>query len=215
MSISKCDLTLDWRQPPWRPDEPAHPDRAMQSLPKIVPIAALTLASGLAAPRAVASPPRPLPVAQHLINEAAAALEQARFTLVDSPGLRAKNEPLAAYVTRTLAVRQGETPAETASRFMDVVRMLDTAAVRTRWARTMPQLADNSYDNRGLWKRITLRLSELPIQVHRLRTDAETIEKLARTSRQKIEVAPAVSAEVTQALLTITEALDALKDALP
>lgn len=156
---------------------------------------------------------------QRRINEFAAALEQARFVLVEGTGLRRKGEPLQPYLHRISQPLPSETLTAYLTRISRYVDALAAAADATAPLRHSPPLSDGSMENQAVWRRSMRALSLLPARIRKLRTAWRTIRTLivhpSAASRSNVPAPPQMDVELTRTLELELSAFSALRDALP
>jgi hypothetical protein len=145
---------------------------------------------------------------QRRINALAACLYQTNQTLVETPGLRRPEEPLAAYFGRLLTAQSGEKPAARRARIDGYLALLEQAVERTAEIRKIPTLHTASTPNRALWQQISLNLNDVAAYLAKARAD------WAREGTR-----PGVPSEtaktMAQTIWHIQNAYAALRDALP
>jgi len=147
-------------------------------------------------------------VTQRRINAAAASLYRVHLALVEEPGLRRPEEPLAAYFGRLLALQPGEKPAARHARVAEYLALLSQMANQTAPLRKIPVLQSNSSPNRALWQQISLNLQDVSASVTKVGMAWGREEANPGTPTETAKV-------LTKALWQIQNAYAALRDALP
>ncbi len=150
------------------------------------------------------------PVTQRQINEWAAALQRARFTLIEDTGLRQPGETLDAYLRRVAQPLPGEKSPAYRTRIEGYIGALAQATHATAPARHIPQLRDGSQVNRQTWQRATRMLSLLPARLLRLRGAQQASQHPGGP-----ESARSLEAELIQSMDVVLAAFSALRDARP
>lgn len=146
---------------------------------------------------------------QRSINEYAAALERARFALVEETRLRLSGEPLSAYLRRIAQPLPGEPTIAYRARITSYIRSLSLCAEATTPLHHMPLLWDNGERNRQSWQRAVRSMSLLPVRTRKLRAAWHSFAvKNAQAQRS-------LDAELAQTLDIVLAAFAALRDATP
>jgi hypothetical protein len=173
---------------------------------------AVFLASLLAGLPALASAQRAgaALVTQRRINEWAAALERARFAIVEDTRLRQPHETLDSYLKRIAQPLPGEPPAAYDRRITGYLDALSAAVDATEPARRMPALKDESLSNRQVWQRAVRDIGLLPKRVRLLRSAWQATWHLL--SGRSVH---SFGAELAQTLDLVLAAFASLRDARP
>ncbi|HZO88638.1 MAG TPA: hypothetical protein VFB38_09900 [Chthonomonadaceae bacterium] len=158
--------------------------------------------------RAAESAP-PVPITQRRINEMAAALEEARRTLIAETGLRLPGEALSHYLARIAAPLPGETPARHRARITGYLAALQRATALTASGRQAPHLLDDRPANRLAWEQAASALRHLPGHVARL----EAAWQRCRESRNP--PSREFVAELGESVHLLLTAYEKLRDAQP
>ena len=145
---------------------------------------------------------------QRRINTLAACLLQTHITLVETPGIRRPEEPLAAYFGRLLALQPGETPSIRHARIAAYLALLGRTVDRTSSLRTIPALQTTSATNRALWQQISLNLRDVSSYLVKARGEWEREQWRPGSASE-------TSRSVAQVLWHIQNAYAALRDARP
>jgi hypothetical protein len=145
----------------------------------------------------------PLPISQREINECAASLEAVRIVIIDSTGLRGKNEELKPYLNRVSAALPGEAPATYRERVRQYVQVIDDAARATKRIRVVLAISDQSLANATLWKRAARDAGYLAIRAKRTDLAGATGD------------AKRLGHEFSETILVVLSLLDSLRDARP
>ena len=147
-------------------------------------------------------------VTQRRINTAAASLYRVHLALVEEPGVRRPEEPLAAYFGRLLVRQPGEKPVARHARVAAYLNLLVQAANQTATLRKLPALRSNSAANRALWQQISLNLQDVEASATKLSVEWAREEANPGTPTETAKA-------LTKALWQIQNAYAALRDALP
>lgn len=164
-------------------------------------------------------------VTQRRINEWAAALEQARWTLVEESGLRQPNETLHVYLYRVAQPLSAESPAQYTARIDSYLAAFAKATAATLSVRRMPTLLDNSTANQIVWQRAVRAISLMSGRVRKSQTTWTRTRKLILqkssgvqgTKKTFFDTAGSnvLGSELEQTLGVVLEARSALRDARP
>lgn len=149
-------------------------------------------------------------ITQRGINNYAAALQRARYTVIERAGLRNPGEPLVPYLMRISSPLPGESRAKYLARVHKYISAIINASKETEDLKTAPDLIDTDQANRKAWNHAVRYSLLFPREVVKLKSDWNLLKK-----KNSIELSRKFQNELINCIQTEIAEFDILRNVLP
>ncbi len=149
-------------------------------------------------------------ITQRGINNYAAALQRARYAVIENTGLRNPGEALVPYLMRISSPLPGESRSKFLARVSKYISAIINASKETEDLKSAPDLIDTDQVNRKAWNHAVRYSLLFPREVVKLKSDWNHVKK-----KNSIESSRRFQNEFINCIQTDLAEFDILRDVLP